>query len=750
MKHRSQRGERRAAAILALFLAVLLLAGCGPQTPQPTATPTPASPPAATPAPTAAPTPEPTPEPEGEKLVYVPSYEPLPAAIDGIATRFPRETEDGLWFLRVTASAEGSCYCLMRGGRDASDPVTVASFPPDIYAGHLLPTPEGTVWVDTQDFTNGEISLLEIDGHSGETLREVPFPAENGSIARLFDLPDGRLGISTMLPNMAQAAYAMAADGTIDLLEAPVNESMNYMLNVTFVGTRGSGLGEGECLAYDKDTLFAFTPGSRDKRELLRWADWGVSSFNTMPLSMEDGVLRLMDMRYKEYVTLTPTPESAVKPRQEVTMACLYLENAVDDAVRDFNRRSTEYYVTIRDYSGGQPFSIDVRDRAITAMNLDIASGKMPDLLSVQDGVPFQSYAKKGLLRDLGPWLASEGIELLPQLQRTGTVDGKTMMVCGSFALITAIGSRDYLGDLTGWTVEEARAMAESLPDCRGVFTATMTRDSFMRFLSYYLESFLDWEAGTASFDSEGFRDMLEFAAALPIQPPKESTMGDGEVMSGTALAAAYTIASVNNWQVRDMVYMGKLVCPGFPMPDRAGSLIYMTAPMAVSTSAANPDGAYAFLRSLLDEKAQTAFTDLFPSTVAAFENQLAEAMREPTPEEGYKSIYIFSNGAQFLDPTVYPWEGTEGERQPRTVFYWMDDNGSVYREEKMYAMTEEQRDSLLKLLDGAVRSSSYDQVIARIVQEEAGALFAGQRPSSEVAARIQERVLLYMAEQGG
>ena len=63
MKHRLQRGKRRAAAILALFLAVLLLAGCEPRTPQSTATLTPASPPAATPAPTAPPAPEPTPEP---------------------------------------------------------------------------------------------------------------------------------------------------------------------------------------------------------------------------------------------------------------------------------------------------------------------------------------------------------------------------------------------------------------------------------------------------------------------------------------------------------------------------------------------------------------------------------------------------------------------------------------------------------------------------------------------------------------
>ena len=92
--------------------------------------------------------------------------------MDGITTRFPRETEDGLWFLRVTASAEGSCYCLMHGGRDASDPVTVKTFPPEIYANRLLPAPEGVVWVDTQDFTTGEASLLEIDGNSGDVLRE--------------------------------------------------------------------------------------------------------------------------------------------------------------------------------------------------------------------------------------------------------------------------------------------------------------------------------------------------------------------------------------------------------------------------------------------------------------------------------------------------------------------------------------------------------------------------------------------------
>jgi ABC-type glycerol-3-phosphate transport system substrate-binding protein len=242
---------------------------------------------------------------------------------------------------------------------------------------------------------------------------------------------------------------------------------------------------------------------------------------------------------------------------------------------------------------------------------------------------------------------------------------------------------------------------------------------------------------------------MLDYAAALPVQGPAVSSLGDEEVMGGKALAAAWSITSVNQYQLRDIIYMGKLVCPGFPMPDRMGTLIYMTAPMAVSSATRHPEGALAFLKSMLDEVSQAAYTELFPSTRAAFEKQLAEAMREPGPEEGYREIVIMSNGGQFLDPTVYLWDESRGERQPKAILYWLDDNGSVYREEYQYALSEEQRDALLRLLDASQRSSSYDQVISGIVQEEAGALFAGQRDTSEVARRIQARVELYLAEQG-
>ena len=736
---------RTMAGFLLLFLLLALPAGCEKPPQAPTVSTAPAAP---TPSPGHGPaSPSPAPKTGNEEMVYMPAYEAYPPDMDPLYTRCAVEREDGVWFIRQVQEQEEMYYALMHGGRDAADPVTVIAFDPGVYVDWFCLLGDDRVWVDQLDYTTWETVLLEISPESGEILREVPFPAENGLILGLFDLPGGSLGISAAsLTTGEQTVFQMEEDGTFSELKAPLDEEKRYL--VTFLGTAGSGLPEGECMAYDKKALFAFTPGSGERRELMPWAEWGIFFGRTSPLGMQDGTVRLLDYGYGEYVTLTPTPRSRVPVRQEVTLSCLTAESAVTDAVRDFNRRSGEYFVTIRDYSDGRTFTRDVQDQAITAMNLDIVNGNMPDLLSVQDGVPFKSYAEKGLLRDLTPWLEEEGIELLPQLLRAGTVDGKLLMVCGSFGLLTAAGSRDYVGDISGWTVAEAASLAASLPEDTRVFTAAMTRDKYMEWLSWYLEGYLDWDKGTASFDSPEFRDVLAFAASLPPEAPAAENV-DLEIMQGRALAEAITITSIGDWRFRDLVYMGKLCCPGLPTGDRVGSLIQMKAPMALSASSARAEGALAFLKSMLDEKNQTADTGRFPALRSAFESQLGEAMREPAAEEGYTVTYILPGGDLLPDGTVYLWDGSSGERAPRAVYRWFDENYAMIREETMYAMSEEQRDSLLALLDGAVRSSSYDQVIAGIVEEEAGALFAGQRSAAEVAGRIQSRAELYLAEQG-
>ena len=756
------KAYRRLALILSLALLLLLAAGCGKTQPPP-ATPVPTA------APTASPEPTQTPPPaEEEEIVYVPTYQVYPSSMAPGLTNNPVEREDGVWFISMT-EVDGEIHCpLMHGGKDAENPVTVLDFGPDCapIAGMCF-LEEGKVWLGLWQMKESEepeeqtwtFALREVSLDSGETLREIPFPEENGSLFGFFDLPEGSLGVCSA-DGGKMRLFRLEADGTFTELPFPQDEEKPSQ--VTFLGSAGSGLIEGWCMAYDREGLFAFVPETGERRELTRWEEWGIRSGTLTPLGLRDGAVRLLDYDYGEYVTLTPTPRKEIPVRQELTMACLTVDTETAKAVRDFNRRSGEWYITVRDYSGGQPFTRDVQDRAITAMNLDIVNGNMPDLLAIREGLPFKSWAEKGFLRDLGPWLAEEGVELLPQLRRAGTVDDQLLMVCASFTVRTAVGNRDVIGDPGGWTVAEASALAAASPDCAGVFPGSMTRDKYLELLDFYLEGYLDWDTGKASFDSPEFRDVLAFAASLPTgesgEIPTEAEVMQGfaladaaaaEIMQGRALIDAVTVTSVRDWQLWDLTYMGKLVCPGLPAADGVGSLLELRSPMAVSAVSAHPEGAYAFLKSLLDEETQTAYTDRFPSLKAAFENHLAEAMREPTAEEGYRNIIIFSVTVRMEESIVRFWNGPEGERIPRNVVQWYDANSALVREEKLYAMSEEQRDALLALLDSALRSTSYDQTIAGIVHEEAAAYFAGQRSAEEVSQRIQRRAELYLAEQG-
>ncbi len=756
------KAYRRLALFLSLALLLLLAAGCGKTQPPP-ATPVPTA------APTASPEPTQTPPPaEEEEIVYVPAFEALPPSMDPGLVFSPVEREDGVWFIRIAEAGGELRYLFMHGGKDAESPVTVLDFSPDCAPGAgMCFLEEGKVWLglwqmkesEEPEEQTWEFFLREVSLDSGETLREIPFPEENGSLFGFFDLPEGSLGVCST-DGGKMRLFRLEADGTFTELPFPQDEEKPSQ--VTFLGSAGSGLIEGWCMAYDREGLFAFVPETGERRELTRWEEWGIHYGTLTPLGLRDGAVRLLDYDYGEYVTLTPTPQKEVPVRQELTMACLTVDTETAKAVRDFNRRSGEWYITVRDYSGGQYFTRDVQDRAITAMNLDIVNGNMPDLLAIREGLPFKSWAEKGFLRDLGPWLAEEGIELLPQLRRAGTVDDKLLMVCASFTVRTAVGNRDVIGDPGGWTVAEASALAAASPDCAGVFPGSMTREKYLELLDFYLEGCLDWDAGTASFDSPEFRDVLAFAASLPAgesgEIPTEAEVMQGfaladaaaaEIMQGRALIDAVTVTSVRDWQLWDLTYMGKLVCPGLPAADGVGSLLELRSPMAVSAVSAHPEGAYAFLRSLLDEKTQTAYTDRFPSLKAAFENHLAEAMREPTAEEGYRNIIIFSVTVRMEESIVRFWNGPEGERIPRNVVQWYDANSALVREEKLYAMSEEQRDALLGLLDSALRSTVCDQVIAGIVHEESAAYFAGQRSAEEVSQRIQRRAELYLAEQG-
>ena len=66
----------------------------------------------------------------------------------------------------------------------------------------------------------------------------------------------------------------------------------------------------------------------------------------------------------------------------------------------------------------------------------------------------------------------------------------------------------------------------------------------------------------------------------------------------------------------------------------------------------------------------------------------------------------------------------------------------------ELWAMTPEQGEKLLAVVESATQAVDMNTTVASIVRSEAAAYFAGQKSAEETARLIQSKVNLYVSEQ--
>lgn len=95
------------------------------------------------------------------------------------------------------------------------------------------------------------------------------------------------------------------------------------------------------------------------------------------------------------------------------------------------------------------------------------------------------------------------------------------------------------------------------------------------------------------------------------------------------------------------------------------------------------------------------------------------------------------ANGSQVLDEN--------GDPIPISPAGWS------YGDEPMielYAVTQEQYDTVMELIESTTNFLDYDQSVLSIITEEAAGYLAGDRSVEETSRLIQSRVSLYIQEQ--
>jgi len=405
--------------------------------------------------------------------------------------------------------------------------------------------------------------------------------------------------------------------------------------------------------------------------------------------------------------------------KKVVTLAVLHDSETISFTASEFNKNSPDIEIQVKAY-----MAKDAQDasNALTAFNIDLIAGKTPDMILISPAMSLDSYVNKGLFEDLYNFIDNDTDisreAFIPTVLSALETDGKLYDIAISFTVETVVGRTAVL-DLEAnkpWTWESFDALMKTKPEGTIPFSSErfpMTREDFFGHLFMLrISDFVDYGAGKCYFNSPEFTSILE--AAKRYYPSDASyTVTPLDFRNGSPLLMPVNIGDFSPYRSTryEAYFGGEFSFIGYPsLSGDKGSYFSFENRMAVSSKSENKDAAWEYLKYLLtdfqynNESAGRMWG--FPVNAAAL-GKLAESS---IAEEEY---------------TVSAIEGFE-------------------------VRTPEERD-IQKIYELIHSLSSYQASavnIYPIAMEEAYDYFNGQKTAEEVAAVIQNRVSLYLAEK--
>lgn len=505
----------------------------------------------------------------------------------------------------------------------------------------------------------------------------------------------------------------------------------------------------------DVYTYFFTSSGSifgerKDNGEVEKVVDWIACDVDSNSINsdrfgfLSDGRIVAVTYEYsdndpsrQQVLVLNRVDAAAVTTKTELTLACLYLDYNLRSQIVKFNKSNPDYRIVVKDYS--EYATDDDYNAGLTKLNTEIISGNVPDILVNGTELPIGQYAAKGLLEDLWPYLDADPEysrdKLMTQPLNAAQTDGKLYRLPIDFGVTTAVGLGKVVGEYTTWTLADVNDALSKLPEGATVFNKYYTQAEMLQYcIAMNAESFMNWQDGTCSFDSDEFRALLEFVKPFPAEYDWQSNAEEYEsdytrlkngkqLLYPTSLSGFsdlyYTFAALNN----DIRFVG------FPREDgSSGNAFNASCTLSISTTCKDKSGAWAFIRSTLSDDYQESIWN-YPIVKSVFEAKAQEAMTQEYETD--------ADGNQILDDDGNPIPISNG--------------GMSYGDEPMielYAVTQEQYDAVLALIDSTTSFVDYDQNVLDIISDEAAGYFAGSKTVEEASKLIQSRVSLYIQEQ--
>ena len=572
-------------------------------------------------------------------------------------------------------------------------------------------------------------------------------PEESGRVFQEIDPATGKLtGDTVKLPDVAYSFFP--GDDVYDIY---------YDYNGNIYGYK-----------FDTDT----------KDKVIDWIECDINSNNINSYSiLPDGRVIAFESSYDDQaqknnmqlIVMTRVDAASVVNKTVLTFACMYLDWNMRDAIVKFNRASNTHRIVVRDYS--EYNTDDDYNAGIQKLNTEMLSGKLPDMIDNNTySMPVEQYAAKGFLTDLYELIDADADLsredfVQPVLKALESADGKLYQLPSTFAVSTAIALDKVAGDYDTWNLAAVKDAMTKLQDGASVFDVYRTKtDILQTCISRNIDAFVDWENGSAHFDSDEFKALLEFANQFPETydwenaTDEENDSAQNRMNSGKQLMTDMYVSSFEDMLYQLTGYNGGVKFVGYPSEDGTSNHTFqIDGSIAISSTCADKTAAWNFMKQFLTEDYQLG-SDVwnFPINQKAFDQKMKDAMTEEYQTDENGNVVKDENGNPIRIPkmTYYTTDTGGGvafaattETAASTVVIGgsgVNEDGSI----SIYAMTQEQADQILDLINATTAVYGYDESILNIISDEAAAYFAGEKSLDDTANMIQSRVNLYVAEQ--
>lgn len=430
-----------------------------------------------------------------------------------------------------------------------------------------------------------------------------------------------------------------------------------------------------------------------------------------------------------------------IPDQKVILLGGLNLNGDIRTRVIRYNRESERYRVVLQEYP------------SVEDLNLEIISGRMPDILLVkrlayEESIPMDSYIAKGMIADVGKLIEEDGelsgTDFMPNVFEAYSVDGRLMYVVPSFIMSTMLAKASLAGDRNGWTLNRMQEVLNGMDGDTQLLDG-LDRNTFMeKLLEYRGNDFIDLKTGKCAFDSPAFIEAMRFAYTLPEERRYAAEIGeDGYEMQylkdWTLLneLRIWTFSQdveericyqLNGYMGGDYAFVGFPTSLGEAAGDGAdaagtdavdtGALIRGENLMALSALSEDLKGAWDFARYYLTDEYQKSLTNSLPVNRQIFEEWALEETRRP---------YYTDENEEKVEYDLTLWQDGEEVIVP--------------------PLSQEQLDELIAYVESVTTIPFEDINVLNIINEELESYFSGQKKAEDTAAVIQSRVQMYVQE---